>query len=128
MRPSRRIALAALRGRAHVANPFRDAALVGEFTSPAGKTIVVDGFFDGDDTWRLFSPYEFVWAGGRIGRALMQVYTWWFTARERFEARQAREREEEFRRAGERAALRAPEEDTEAAIGAAVLAASSWKL
>ena len=48
-----------LRGRAHVANPFRDAALVGEFTSPAGKTIVVDGFFDGDDTWRLrFTPEE----------------------------------------------------------------------
>ena len=48
-----------LRGRTHVANPFRDAALVGEFTSPAGKTIVVDGFFDGDDTWRLrFTPEE----------------------------------------------------------------------
>jgi hypothetical protein len=48
-----------LRGGAHVANPFRDAALVGEFTSPAGKTIVVDGFFDGDDTWRLrFTPEE----------------------------------------------------------------------
>lgn len=48
-----------LRGRAHAANPLRDAALVGEFTSPVGKTIVVDGFFDGDDTWRLrFTPDE----------------------------------------------------------------------
>jgi len=88
-------------------------------TAMAGG-IISRAIIDGDDTWRLFSPYEFVWAGGRIGRALMQVYTWWFTARERFEARQARQREEEFRRASERAALRAPEEETEAAIGAAV--------
>jgi hypothetical protein len=48
-----------LRGRSHVANPFRDAALVGEFTSPSGKTIVADGFYDGGDTWRLrFAPDE----------------------------------------------------------------------
>lgn len=40
-------------GRAQVANPFRDAALVGEFISPSGKTNVIDGFCDGDDTWRL---------------------------------------------------------------------------
>ena len=53
---------------------------------------------DGDDTWRLFSPYEFVWAGGKLGRAVKQVYYWWFHARERFEARQARDREEEFNR------------------------------
>jgi hypothetical protein len=48
-----------LRGSARVANPFRDAALVGEFTSPSGKTTVVDGFFDGGDAWRLrFAPDE----------------------------------------------------------------------
>jgi hypothetical protein len=46
-------------GRAHVANPFRDAALVGEFVSPSGKTNVIDGFYDGDDRWRLrFAPGE----------------------------------------------------------------------
>jgi len=48
-----------LRGKSHVTNPFRDAALVGEFTSPSGKSIVVEGFYDGDDTWRLrFTPDE----------------------------------------------------------------------
>jgi len=88
-------------------------------TAMAGR-IITQGIVDGEDTWRLFSPYEFVWAGGRLGRAIMQVYTWWFSARERFEARQARQREEEFRRASERAALRAPEEHAEAEIGAAV--------
>ena len=48
-----------LHGRAHVGNPFRDAALVGEFRAPSGKTVVAEGFHDGDDTWRLrFAPDE----------------------------------------------------------------------
>jgi gamma-glutamylputrescine oxidase len=88
-------------------------------TAMAGQ-IICQAIVDGEDTWRLFSPYEFVWAGGRLGRAIMQSYYWWFTARERFRARQARQREEEFRRAERLAALRAPEEEAEAAIGAAV--------
>jgi hypothetical protein len=46
-------------GRSHVENPFRDAALVGEFMSPSGKTKVLDGFHDGGTTWRLrFAPDE----------------------------------------------------------------------
>jgi gamma-glutamylputrescine oxidase len=88
-------------------------------TAMAGR-IIAQSIVDGDDAWRLFSPYEFVWAGGRIGRAIMQVYSWWFAARERFEGRQARHREEERRRAWERAASRPPEEAAEARIGAAV--------
>ena len=48
-----------LHGQSHVENPFRDAALVGEFTSPSGKTRLVEGFHDGGDTWRLrFAPDE----------------------------------------------------------------------
>jgi hypothetical protein len=48
-----------LHGRCHVENPFRDAALVGEFTSPSGKTIAIEGFYDGGDIWRLrFTPDE----------------------------------------------------------------------
>ncbi|MCU0914307.1 MAG: serine hydrolase [Planctomycetes bacterium] len=48
-----------LRGRCHVDNPFRDAALVGEFTSPAGKKLMAKGFYDGGDIWRLrFTPDE----------------------------------------------------------------------
>ena len=75
-------------------------------TAMAGN-ILARAIVDGDDTWRLFSPYEFVWAGGRLGRAIMQVYYWWFSARERFEARQSREREREYGLAAERAALQA---------------------
>ena len=48
-----------LHGRSHVENPFRDAALVGEFTSPSGKMMTIEGFHDGGDTWRLrFTPDE----------------------------------------------------------------------
>ncbi len=78
-------------------------------TAMAGN-ILAQAIVEGDDTWRLFAPFELVWAGGRLGRAAMQVYYWWFNARERFEARAARQREEEYRRVAERAALRAGEE------------------
>jgi hypothetical protein len=48
-----------VRGRAGVANPFRDAGLVGEFTAPSGKSVTVEGFYDGEDIWRLrFAPDE----------------------------------------------------------------------
>ncbi|MCC6232788.1 MAG: DUF4038 domain-containing protein [Verrucomicrobiales bacterium] len=46
-------------GRSRVANPFRDAALVGEFVAPSGRTNVLDGFHDGGEVWRLrFAPDE----------------------------------------------------------------------
>jgi hypothetical protein len=46
-------------GRARGANPFRDAALVGEIVSPSGRTVVLNGFYDGEDKWRLrFAPDE----------------------------------------------------------------------
>jgi hypothetical protein len=48
-----------LHGQSRVDNPFRDAALIGEFTSPSGKVLTVEGFHDGGDTWRLrFAPDE----------------------------------------------------------------------
>jgi glycine/D-amino acid oxidase-like deaminating enzyme len=71
-------------------------------TTAMAGIVLARAIVDGDDTWRLFSPYEFVWAGGRLGRAIMQVYYWWFSARERFEARQSREREREYGLAAER--------------------------
>src|SRR5262249_8292466 len=65
------------------------------------------------DTWRLFAPFELVWAGGRLGRAAMQVFYWWFNGLERFEARAARQREEEDQRVAERAALREGDGETD---------------
>ncbi len=47
------------KGKSTQSNLFTDSTLVGEFVSPSGRTNVVDGFYDGDDTWRLrFAPSE----------------------------------------------------------------------
>src|SRR5262249_61241196 len=75
---------------------------------------------EGDDTWRLFAPFELVWAGGGLGRAAMQVFYWWFNGLERFEARAARQREDEDQRVAERAAQREGDDETdvEARLGA----------
>jgi 2Fe-2S ferredoxin len=40
-----------------------------------------------DDTWRLFLPYELVWAGGSVGRAAAQISSW---AQRNFEAARSR--------------------------------------
>jgi hypothetical protein len=70
----------------------------------------------------LFAPFELVWAGGRLGRAAMQVFYWWFNGLERFEARAARQREEEDQRVAERAARREGDDEmeVEARLGAVV--------
>jgi len=94
-------------------------------TAMAGN-IIAQAIAENDDSWRLFAPFELVWAGGRLGRAAMQVYYWWFSTRERSAARQARGREQEFRRAEKLAALRAGEEQPqiEAKLGAIVPSAA----
>lgn len=38
-------------------------------TSAMAGQLVAGGMLEGDDRWRLFSPFELVWAGGNIGRA-----------------------------------------------------------
>src|SRR5262249_57199974 len=75
---------------------------------------------EGDDTWRLFAPFELVWAGGSVGRAVMQAFYWWLDTRERWAARAARRREQEDLRLARRAALREGDEETgtEAQLGA----------
>lgn len=35
--------------------------------------LIADGAVAGDDRWRLFSPFELVWAGGTIGRVAAQA-------------------------------------------------------
>jgi glycine/D-amino acid oxidase-like deaminating enzyme len=44
-------------------------------TAMAGD-LVARAIVDGDQTWRLFTPYELVWAGGRLGRTLVQGAYW----------------------------------------------------
>lgn len=41
------------------ANPYLDEGLSGKFISPSGETLLIDGFYDGDNNWKLrFSPTE----------------------------------------------------------------------
>jgi glycine/D-amino acid oxidase-like deaminating enzyme len=93
-------------------------------TAMAGN-ILAQAIVEGDDTWRLFAPFELVWAGGHLGRAAMQVFYWWLDSRERLAARAARQREDEDQRATQRAALREGDSEAgvEAQIGAVVPAA-----
>ncbi|MDQ1318096.1 MAG: hypothetical protein QG588_1752, partial [Candidatus Poribacteria bacterium] len=42
-----------LHGKSWVDNPFIQSAIIGEFISPSGKKLMVEGFYDGDDIWRV---------------------------------------------------------------------------
>jgi hypothetical protein len=65
-------------------------------TAMAGN-IIARAIDEGDDTWKLFLPFELVWAGGAVGRLAGQAYYSWVQAREQHLARQSRRREEEYR-------------------------------
>jgi glycine/D-amino acid oxidase-like deaminating enzyme len=46
-------------------------------TSAMAAQLIASGMLSGDDRWRLFSPFELVWAGGPAGRVAAQaVYAW----------------------------------------------------
>ncbi len=48
-----------VRGQTGFENPFTKTMLVGQFTSPSGKIKRIDGFYDGENIWRLrFVPDE----------------------------------------------------------------------
>jgi hypothetical protein len=64
-------------------------------TAMAGN-VIASAVCDGDDTWRLFQPYELIWTGGKAGRVAAQVGYWWSRAREQGNARHARDRESEY--------------------------------
>jgi glycine/D-amino acid oxidase-like deaminating enzyme len=96
-------------------------------TSAMAGELIARAIAEGDDRWRLFSSYDLVHAGGRIGRAAAQVLygamrirdavdeqlaTKRAVARRRNEAFAARAAEEAKRRVGEAAARLAAEEAT----------------
>ena len=66
-----------------VANAFSGQGL--NTTAVAGQ-LIARGVVDNDETWRLFSPYDLVWAGGTAGRVAWQVQHWMHRTRERFDA------------------------------------------
>ena len=60
-------------------------------TAMAGN-LIARAIVDGDDTWRLFLPFELIWAGGLAGRVAAQVGYWWTRRRDEGKAQQARQR------------------------------------
>jgi glycine/D-amino acid oxidase-like deaminating enzyme len=75
-------------------------------TTAMGGDLVARGIVDGDETWRLFAPYELVWAGGRGGRALAQGIYWGTRPLDRIAQALARRREQARARKEARLAAR----------------------
>ena len=67
-------------------------------TAMAGE-MIARAILDGDDRWRLFSPYELVWAGGRLGRAAAQTLFWSMQMRDSLQEKIARYRDRARREA-----------------------------
>ncbi|MFZ3247459.1 MAG: FAD-binding oxidoreductase [Pseudolabrys sp.] len=60
-------------------------------TAIAGE-LIARGIVEGDQAWRLFAPYELVWAGGMFGRVLAQGIYWGTRPVDRIEQEVARYR------------------------------------
>ena len=76
-------------------------------TTAMGGELIARGIVEGDQTWRLFAPYELVWAGGVLGRMLAQGTYWATRPLERVEQGLARYREWARMRGQARLAARA---------------------
>lgn len=61
-------------------------------TAMAGN-MVARAIVEGDTAWRLFLPFELIWAGGALGRTITQVFYWTRRTQERLAARASRKAE-----------------------------------
>jgi gamma-glutamylputrescine oxidase len=66
-------------------------------TAMAGN-LIARAIIDGDQTWRQFAPFELVWAGGRLGRAVAQIYYWTRRLRDALAERRAHASDITYRR------------------------------
>jgi glycine/D-amino acid oxidase-like deaminating enzyme len=67
-------------------------------TAMAGN-LIARAIVEGDQTWRQFTPFELVWAGGICGRAAVQMHVWIKRLRDAIEQRRAKAREIAHRQA-----------------------------
>lgn len=67
-------------------------------TTAMGGDIVARAIAEDDATWKLFSPFELVWAGGRLGKAAVQSYYYSYRTREAIGGFLSRRREAEKRK------------------------------
>ena len=61
-------------------------------TTALAGNLIARAIVDGDDTWRLFLPFELIWAGGLAGRVAAQASYWWARSRDEIKAQNARHR------------------------------------
>jgi gamma-glutamylputrescine oxidase len=61
-------------------------------TAMAGN-LIARAIVEGDQTWRQFTPFELVWAGGIFGRAAAQMRVWIKRASDAYAERRARARQ-----------------------------------
>jgi gamma-glutamylputrescine oxidase len=61
-------------------------------TAMAGN-LIARAIVGGDHTWRQFTPFELVWAGGILGRAAAQMRVWIKRASDAYAERRARARD-----------------------------------
>jgi gamma-glutamylputrescine oxidase len=59
-------------------------------TTALAGLLIARAMVDGDQTWKQFSAFELVWAGGRSGRAAAQVFYWAMRLQEALAERRAR--------------------------------------
>jgi gamma-glutamylputrescine oxidase len=83
-------------------------------TTAMGGNLIACAIVDGDQTWRQFTPFELVWAGGVIGRAAGQIRVWVKRLRAAVEERRAKARELAHWQAQLNAAELPPEPDNSA--------------
>ena len=62
-------------------------------TTAMAGSLIARGIVEHDDTWRLFLPFDLVWAGGVAGRIVRQGMSAWGRQKESFAAKAARKRE-----------------------------------
>jgi glycine/D-amino acid oxidase-like deaminating enzyme len=62
-------------------------------TTAMGGNLIARAIIDGDSTWRQFTPFELVWAGGMFGRAAAQIRFWVKRLHAAVEERRAKARE-----------------------------------
>ena len=74
-------------------------------TAMAGD-LIARAIVERDDRWRLFSAYELVWAGGRVGPPAAQVLYWSMQVRDAAEERLSHRREAARQRAAAAAVRR----------------------
>ncbi len=93
-------------------------------TAMAGN-LLARAIVEGNQTWRQFTAFELVWAGGVLGRAAAQTRVWIKRLRAAFEERRAKARERAQRQAREAQAARQAAEAARAAAEEAAFRAAA---